>query len=110
MSPVEIEIEKLLSQLTLAEKLHLMDGDPDFWSGMWALMAQDSYHHRPFTAGKVPRLGLRGLRFVDGPRGVVLAGGATTFPVTMARGAAWDARTSALHWSSHGEALSCDVP
>ena len=33
--------------------------------------------------------GIRGIRFSDGPRGVVLEG-ATTFPVTMARGATWD--------------------
>jgi beta-glucosidase len=35
-------------------------------------------------------LGLAGLQFVDGPRGVVLKGGATTFPVPMARGASWN--------------------
>lgn len=38
----------------------------------------------------LPRLGLGGLHFVDGPRGVVLRGGATTFPVPMARGASWN--------------------
>ena len=35
-------------------------------------------------------MGLTGLHFVDGPRGVVLTGGATTFPVPMARGASWN--------------------
>jgi beta-glucosidase len=38
----------------------------------------------------VSRLGLGGLHFVDGPRGVVLEGGATTFPAPIGRGASWD--------------------
>jgi beta-glucosidase len=37
----------------------------------------------------VSRLGIPGTRFVDGPRGCV-AGNATAFPVSMARGATWD--------------------
>ncbi|HUJ75705.1 MAG TPA: glycoside hydrolase family 3 N-terminal domain-containing protein, partial [bacterium] len=41
-------------------------------------------------AGVIARLGIPGIRFVDGPRGVVMKG-ATTFPVSMARGASWDA-------------------
>ena len=40
-------------------------------------------------AGAVPRLGIPGIRFVDGPRGIIMKG-ATTFPVSMARGATWD--------------------
>ena len=43
----------------------------------------------PGLAGAVPRLGIPGVRFSDGPRGVVMEG-ATTFPVSMARGATWD--------------------
>ena len=39
--------------------------------------------------GAVARLGIPGLRFGDGPRGVVL-GRSTAFPVAMARGATWD--------------------
>jgi beta-glucosidase len=42
------------------------------------------------VAGAVARLGIPGIRFVDGPRGIILKG-ATTFPVSMARGATWDA-------------------
>ena len=38
---------------------------------------------------QVPRLGIPGFAFSDGPRGVVV-GNATCFPVTMARGATWD--------------------
>jgi beta-glucosidase len=50
----------------------------------------DASHSHPWPAGQLPRLGLAGLQFVDGPRGVVLKGGATTFPVPMARGASWN--------------------
>ncbi|MCP9929090.1 glycoside hydrolase family 3 C-terminal domain-containing protein [Cyanobium sp. CH-040] len=57
---------------------------------MVAIAARDASHRRPWPAGRLPRLGLSGLQFVDGPRGVVLEGGATTFPVPMARGAAWN--------------------
>jgi beta-glucosidase len=86
----EIRARALLAQLTLAEKLGLLDGDTPFWSGMAAIALTDASHRHPWPAGQLPRLGLPGLHFVDGPRGVVLAGGATTFPVPIARGASWN--------------------
>ena len=39
--------------------------------------------------GRLERLGIPGLLFSDGPRGVVM-GHSTAFPVSMARGATWD--------------------
>jgi len=39
--------------------------------------------------GAIPRLQIPGVRFTDGPRGVVM-GSSTAFPVSMARGATWD--------------------
>ncbi|CAK6691123.1 Thermostable beta-glucosidase B [Synechococcus sp. CBW1107] len=81
---------ELLAELTTAEKLKLLDGDTPFWSGMADIALHQASHRHPWPAGQVPRLGLSGLQFVDGPRGVVLEGGATTFPVPMARGACWD--------------------
>ncbi len=80
----------LLAALSTAEKLALLDGDMPFWSGMADIAFQDASHRHPWPAGAIPRLGLAGLQFVDGPRGVVLEGGATTFPVPIARGASWD--------------------
>jgi beta-glucosidase len=79
----------LLAQLTLEEKLGLMDGDTQFWPGLAEMMAPGGYASRPWVAGAVPRLGIPGVRFVDGPRGIIMKG-ATTFPVSMARGASWD--------------------
>jgi beta-glucosidase len=80
----------VLDRLSLAEKLAMLDGDTPFWSGMAATMLRDASHRRPWPAGVVPRLAIGGLHFVDGPRGVVLEGGATTFPPPIARGASWD--------------------
>jgi beta-glucosidase len=88
--PAPDEALALLAQLTPAEKLQLLDGDTPFWSGMADIALRDASHRHPWPAGQVPRLGLKGLQFVDGPRGVVLEGGATSFPVPMARGASWN--------------------
>ncbi len=80
----------LLARLSDAEKLALLDGDTPFWSGMADIALGDASHSHPWPAGQLPRLGLAGMQFVDGPRGVVLKGGATTFPVPIARGASWN--------------------
>jgi beta-glucosidase len=86
----EARARALLARLSTAEKLDLLDGDTPFWSGMADIALRDASHRHPWPAGQLPRLGLNGLHFVDGPRGVVLQGGATTFPVPMARGASWN--------------------
>jgi len=78
----------LCSALTPEEKLSMLDGDVNFWEGrIRALtMGQSS---RTFPASVIPRLGIPGFDFADGPRGVGL-GTATCFPVSMARGASFD--------------------
>jgi beta-glucosidase len=83
----EKEAEGLLAELTPEEKLWLLDGDDDFWPGLAEMSA--GYNLRPILMGAVDRLGIPGLRFSDGPRGVVM-GKSTAFPVSMARGATWD--------------------
>ncbi|MEX0588581.1 MAG: glycoside hydrolase family 3 C-terminal domain-containing protein, partial [Cyanobium sp.] len=87
---IEHRARALLAQLSSVEKLALLEGDTDFWPGMVDIASRDASHVHPWPAGAVPRLGLAGLQFVDGPRGVVLKGGATTFPAPIARGACWD--------------------
>ncbi len=52
-------------------------------------MMNEGYNIRPIVHGAVDRLGIPGIRFVDGPRGRV-AGAGTAFPVPMARGATWE--------------------
>jgi beta-glucosidase len=80
--------QDLLGQLTQDEKIQMMSGDPPFWLGMADLMG-GGYADHPWVAGAVPRLGIPGVRFADGPRGVIMDGG-TTFPVSMGRGATFD--------------------
>ena len=78
----------LYARLEEDERLWLLDGDSEFWEGL-ALFRSEGYNRTPIVHGAVDRLGLPGTRFVDGPRGCV-AGAATAFPVSMARGATWD--------------------
>ena len=87
---LETQARTLLDGLSLDEKLCLLDGDTPFWGGLAAIAFHDASHRRPWPAGVVSRLGIGGLHFVDGPRGVVLEGGATTFPAPIGRGASWD--------------------
>jgi beta-glucosidase len=82
------EASSLYGLLTSQERLDLLDGDTPFWPGM-AEMLIEGYNLRPLPMGSIDRLGIPGVRFVDGPRGVVV-GHSTAFPVSMARGATWD--------------------
>src|SRR5512136_871581 len=84
----EAAAKGLYDQLTEDERLGLLDGDTEFWVGLREFM-QVGYNTRPIPHGAVPRLGIPGTQFVDGPRGCV-AGQGTAFPVSMARGATWD--------------------
>ncbi|ROQ52599.1 beta-glucosidase-like glycosyl hydrolase [Rathayibacter sp. PhB152] len=79
--------EALVDELSDEEMLGLLDGDGEFWSGMSEMGRQ--YNATPVVMGEVARLGVPGLRFSDGPRGVVM-GKSTAFPVSMARGATWN--------------------
>jgi beta-glucosidase len=78
----------LVSGLTEKEKLWLLDGDQAFWPGILRMVVK-GFSGAPVVAGAVPRLGIPGVRFADGPRGVVI-GASTCFPVAMSRGASWD--------------------
>ena len=87
-APPPEQARALVTAMTEAERRGCLDGDLPFWAGL-ADMAIGGYHRRPFPAAQVPRLGIPGFAFSDGPRGVVV-GNATCFPVSMARGATWD--------------------
>lgn len=86
-APVQDEAEQLLCELSREERLTLLDGDTEFWAGMLEMSA--AYNETPIVLGAIARVGVPGLRFSDGPRGVVM-GRSTAFPVSMARGATWD--------------------
>lgn len=82
------EAAQLVAAMTLEEKLGCLDGDMAFWPGIADLVG-GGYHAHPWPAAHVDRLGIPGVDFADGPRGCVV-GPATTFPVSMARGASFD--------------------
>ena len=87
-SDAHLEAIRLVEKLTLEEKLGCLDGDLPFWPGLVEMMS-GGYNTRAWPAAHVERLGIPGLDFIDGPRGCVV-GPATTFPVSMARGASFD--------------------
>jgi len=82
------EARELVAQMTLDEKLGCLDGDIPFWEGLVDAL-QGGYYKHTCPGAAVPRLGIPGIQFSDGPRGVVV-GHCTAFPVSMARGATFD--------------------
>ncbi len=90
---LESAVDAILAELTPAERQAMMSGDPDFWPGL-VEMLHGGYGRDPYVGGATPRVGLPGVRFTDGPRGVTV-GRSTCFPVAMARGATWDPQLEA---------------
>lgn len=78
----------LVSRMTQAERLDLLAGDHDLYRDILNGFGDD-YTPPLWSAASVPRLGLQGLRFVDGPRGAA-RGVSTCFPVAIARAASFD--------------------
>ena len=91
------EAKRIVSQMSLEEKVNLMSANldvsimtPEFVAEM---MTDDTMHYNvtPYEAGGCERFGLPPMKFADGPRGVVCGNGQSTcFPVSMARGATFD--------------------
>ena len=86
---LEDRVSELLSALTLAEKISLMSGDGPLIAGTREMSRR--YNARPIIAGALGRLKIAGIRFTDGPRGVVMYH-STAFPSPMARAATFDPR------------------
>ena len=82
---VEARVEKLLSKLTLDEKIRLLAGDS--FDGMSTI--------------DIPRLGIPKLIMADGPQGIRAHGPACAFPSGIALAATWDTHLAYLY----GEAL-----
>lgn len=79
--------EQILAQLDLDERIELMCADDPLVRGVLEMGRR--YNGRPLVAGAVPRVGLPGIRFTDGPRGVVMYR-STAFPSSPARAATFD--------------------
>ncbi|HUT55787.1 MAG TPA: glycoside hydrolase family 3 C-terminal domain-containing protein [bacterium] len=83
---IEERVRELLGKMSLSEKIKQMSGN---------VIANTIHFAQGY--GKVhtvntpdnKRLGIPGIRFIDGPRGINIEG-STCFPVAMARGASWD--------------------
>lgn len=78
-------VDKLLSRMTLAEKLTLIHGtqeDPKLYQG-----------EAGYLAG-IPRLGIPGLRFADGPPGVLTRHPAQALTATMGVAATFSRKTA----------------
>ena len=80
-------VEDLVEQLTDEELCGLMSGDGPLIRGTRAMSKR--YNGEPIVAGRLDRLGIPGIRFTDGPRGVVV-GHSTAFPSSTARAATFD--------------------
>jgi beta-glucosidase len=77
----------LLSQMTLKEKVWLLNGNWDLIRNK--VKYKNPYNPIPIKTNGLKRLNIKPVAFTDGPRGVVM-GNSTCFPVSMARGASFD--------------------
>nr|MDO8083993.1 glycoside hydrolase family 3 C-terminal domain-containing protein [Candidatus Sigynarchaeum springense] len=83
---VDAYAKRILGSMTLLQKLNQLTGN---WRLLRGLPMLIRYNAKPIPAGIDKELGIPGVLFTDGPRGVVM-GASTCFPVPMARGATWD--------------------
>ncbi|MCB1027661.1 MAG: glycoside hydrolase family 3 C-terminal domain-containing protein, partial [Microthrixaceae bacterium] len=81
------EVSDLLDRMSVDERGSLLSGDDPLLTGLVEMARW--YNRRPIVAGALARLGLPGIRFSDGPRGVVMYR-STAFPSSMARAATFD--------------------
>lgn len=99
----DARVDKLLSQMTLQEKLKLIHGtqeDAKFYQGQAGYL------------GGVPRLGIPGLRFADGPPGVLTRHPSQAETATMGVAATFsvkDAQDNGLVIGREARALGIDV-
>ena len=84
---VEEKAQALLEQMTLKEKVWMLNGN---WDPIGNFQKHGNlYNPTPIETNGCPRLGVSPIGFSDGPRGIVM-GHSTCFPVSMARGASFD--------------------
>jgi beta-glucosidase len=99
----DTRVDKLLSQMTLAEKLTLIHGTPE---------DPKVYQGQAGYLGGVPRLGIPGLRFADGPPGVLTRHPSQGETATMGVAATFsvkDAEDNGVVIGREARALGIDV-
>lgn len=107
--------EKLLQEMTLKEKMRIMQGHAMGVTIKNTLTKGRYYNGEAYPAGGCKRLGIPPVLFTDGPRGIVM-GKCTCFPVSMLRGAAFDdeleyeiGKVFAKEASAHGANLFAGI-
>ena len=86
---IEAEIDGLLEELTLEEKVYMMSGHGFHY--YFTQVDNRQFGQRAYAAGSgCERLGIEPLYFSDGPRGKRHKEATTCFPVPMARAATFD--------------------
>ncbi|MEQ3552676.1 glycoside hydrolase family 3 C-terminal domain-containing protein [Pseudonocardia nematodicida] len=80
-------VDSLVARMTDEQLLWLLDGDIPIGKGLPGMM--ERFRRVPHEGGRIDRLGIPGMRFTDGPRGVVLQR-STCFPVPVSRAATFD--------------------
>lgn len=81
--------DSLLKEMTLKEKIRLMQGHAMGVTVKNTLTKGRYYNGEAYPAGGCKRLGIPPVLFTDGPRGIVMKK-CTCFPVSMLRGATFD--------------------
>lgn len=79
--------EEIVESMTLEQKINQMSGD---YTPAQSECAFERYNCTPFYAGEDIGLNIPGIKFTDGPTGIVLGYHSTAFPVSMARAATFD--------------------
>ena len=84
---VEDLIDDILQEMTLEQKIYQMSGDnlPKHVG-----VNPSRYNFIPYYAGEDCELDIPGIKFTDGPTGIVMGYHSTAFPVSIARGASFD--------------------
>lgn len=95
---------QLVDDMSLKEKVNLMSGTTSMMQMGYDFMVKKHYNRKPYATGDNKRLGIPAMKFCDGPRGMV-SGNGTCFPVSMGRGAAFDAELERLV----GEAIGKEI-
>jgi beta-glucosidase len=90
-SDVAALAERLVTEMTLEEKLQQMWGERPFGGYLKFIVSFFLKDEFPYIfVGRNERLNIPPWVLSDGPRGAVVGKGNTSFPVAMARGASWD--------------------
>lgn len=84
---IEVLVTKVMCEMTLEQKVNQMSAD--YTPGIIQFVL-DRYNSEPYFAGEDRDLLIPGIKFTDGPSGVVLGYHSTAFPVSMARAATFD--------------------